>query len=235
MMNNYIFAELDEKKNSFFVKASIMLFGTKKVEDIEIDTGCSYSNIAFKKFFQATDEEALNYKKNAIISHTPYVISFGASDTNDIIKEQRELIKAKKFLNCKSVSYVYQVTLNLSGYIINHDIRVNYDRDGNSLLGMDILKDFDFHIGVSRVTGKSTFIGCLKDRINSEYLDALYQHFGYLSEDACKEICQQVQTQTYLNAVQQAYRAGSWRDYIDKQKKLTALQNKIKRNGEVIR
>lgn len=71
----------------------------------------------------------------------------------------------------------------LNGYNIIHDIGVNYDRTSNILIGMDILKDFDFHCGESKVNGKYLFLGCLKEEINALYLDELYRHFGYINAD----------------------------------------------------
>ena len=59
--------------------------------------------------------------------------------------------------------------------------RINCDTTGNVLIGMDVLKEFDFHCGQSRKTGKYIFIGCLKDELTIEYLNALKNHFGYES------------------------------------------------------
>lgn len=47
----------------------------------------------------------------------------------------------------------------IGGVKISADkICLNYDRKGNILIGMDILKDWDIHIGVSKETGKSLFL-----------------------------------------------------------------------------
>lgn len=58
-------------------------------------------------------------------------------------------------------------------------ICLNYDRKGNILIGMDILKDWDIHIGVSKETGKSLFLACPVENKCKEYVDALKLHFGY--------------------------------------------------------
>ena len=41
------------------------------------------------------------------------------------------------------------------------------------LIGMDILKDFDFRCGESEWNGEHLFLGCLKENINSDYLNEL--------------------------------------------------------------
>ncbi|MCM1097686.1 MAG: hypothetical protein NC427_06430 [Ruminococcus flavefaciens] len=43
---------------------------------------------------------------------------------------------------------------------------------------MDILKDWDIHIGVSKVTGESLFLACPMENKYREYIDALGRHFG---------------------------------------------------------
>lgn len=230
-MNNFIYAELDDKTNSFHINAFMKLFDIEKTGEIEIDTGCSYSNISFKKFFKVTDKEALKYKRNAIIAHRPYALSYGVSDTNKDKLKQKDLVSRHKYIECTAISYIYQISINLSGYIINHSIRVNYDREGNSLLGMDILKDFDFHVGVSQITGKCTFIGCLRDRINDEYLTAILQHFGYLPREYAEQTCINLRNQAYREGVHQGYIAGSWADYCTKNKE----KKFFRRRGDVIR
>ncbi|MCI9571636.1 hypothetical protein [uncultured Acetatifactor sp.] len=49
------------------------------------------------------------------------------------------------------------------------------------LIGMDILKDFDFRCGESEWNGEYLFLGCLKENINSDYLNELHKYFGYIS------------------------------------------------------
>lgn len=67
----------------------------------------------------------------------------------------------------------------IGGVKISSDkIYLNYDRKGNILIGMDILKDWDIHIGVSKVTGKSLLIACPMINKCREYIDALEMNFG---------------------------------------------------------
>ena len=66
----------------------------------------------------------------------------------------------------------------IGGVKISSDkICLNYDRKGNILIGMDILKDWDIHIGVSKVTGKNLFIACPMENECREYIEALEKYF----------------------------------------------------------
>ncbi len=53
---------------------------------------------------------------------------------------------------------------------------INYDRASNILIGMDILKEWDIHIGTID-TGETIFLGCPKGQINDEYLQELEKTF----------------------------------------------------------
>ena len=60
---------------------------------------------------------------------------------------------------------------------------VNYDRHGNILIGMDILSQFDMHIGISQKTNKVTLIGVLKvQEDKSDYENALLEHFSLVKK-----------------------------------------------------
>nr|WP_300663828.1 hypothetical protein [uncultured Acetatifactor sp.] len=67
----------------------------------------------------------------------------------------------------------------IGGVKISSDrVCLNYDRKGNVLIGMDILKDWDIHIGVSKVTGKNLLLACPMESDFREYVNALKRHFG---------------------------------------------------------
>ena len=59
----------------------------------------------------------------------------------------------------------------------NAELLVSYDRTGNVLIGMDVLRLFDVHIGVSAVTGTHMMLACPTDNLSSSYLEALSVHF----------------------------------------------------------
>ena len=43
---------------------------------------------------------------------------------------------------------------------------------------MDILKNWDIHIGKSKITEECMFIACPYDMLNDEYFRTLNEHFG---------------------------------------------------------
>lgn len=69
---------------------------------------------------------------------------------------------------------------SLNNYNIGtQDVYVNYNRRGNILIGMDILKQFDFYIGLSHIKNNIVFIGVLREQEDkSGYYTALKEHFG---------------------------------------------------------
>lgn len=87
-----------------------------------------------------------------------------------------------KAMECPSMKFEHGISdFMIAGVKITSDkICLNYDRKGNILIGMDILKDWDIHIGVSKVTGKSLFLACPIENKCREYIDALERHFGIL-------------------------------------------------------
>lgn len=56
---------------------------------------------------------------------------------------------------------------------------------GNILLGMDIIRQMDNHIGTSKVTGDTVLLACPENAICDEYLLALKEHFGL--ENSCNK------------------------------------------------
>ena len=213
-MINYLYSELNEDNNSFFIRCTINLFGVDAEYYIEIDTGCSNSNIAFKKFFKVDDEEAIKYKKKAIASGVEKHLGFGVSDSKKDRVEAYNLLREGKSLKCKYVNFVYNTDFSFFDYKFNHDVRVNFDRDGNSLLGMDILKDFDMHIGKSLITGKVTFLGCRKDDVSAEFIQAIQSHLGYVPIETMQLAYQQGYDQAQLARIEGIYTAACWRDYL---------------------
>lgn len=83
-------------------------------------------------------------------------------------------------IDCKALKFYHLIKdWKLSQFYIGDvTIGVNYDRTSNILLGMDILKDWEIHIGKSILTGETTFLGCPSNQITKEYLQALEEEFS---------------------------------------------------------
>ena len=145
-----------------------------------MDTGCSYSTISYRVLCNVSHNTALKYKREALVSGLKCQRSYGVSDTESIKERDKTLIEEGRLLECTALKFTHEsIPMSLNGYRIVHDIAVNYDRTSNILIGMDILKDFDFHCGISKMTNEYLFLGCLRNNISREYLSALYMNFGY--------------------------------------------------------
>ncbi len=87
---------------------------------------------------------------------------------------------AQEKMCCPAMKFVHGISdFTVAGVKIACDkICLNYDRKGNILIGMDILQEWDIHMGISKVTEKNLFLASPRESICQEYLDALAQHFG---------------------------------------------------------
>lgn len=167
------------RDNCFYVQSEIKLHGKSIKGNFKLDTGCGYSTVSYRVLCNISHNASLKYKNEAILSGMKFQRSYGVSDTDSIKERDRQLIADGRLLECTALKFTHEkVAMSLNGYHLVHDIAVNYDRTSNILIGMDILKEFDFHCGVSRITDKYTFLGCLKNDITQEYAEALQVHFG---------------------------------------------------------
>ena len=96
--------------------------------------------------------------------------------------EEDERINKGNYLECTTLSFIHPIEgIKIAEYVVPIKvISINYERTRSNLIGMDILKDFDRHEGISRVTGEPIMLACHKDNINQDYLEAMRQHFGYI-------------------------------------------------------
>ena len=179
-MNSFIYSELsryDEFRVSFFCRHH----NIPKYAEIKIDTGAVYSLVPLKTLgvLKADREELrkLYVDKNMIGG----VLHGVEGVFKDILRKEIDNMSRNDKLNQRCFTFWDRFSgVEAGGYALGDRlIRTTCDTDGNILLGMDILKDFDFHIGVSSMTGKHTFIGCMRDAISDEYIKALKDHFGY--------------------------------------------------------
>ena len=90
---------------------------------------------------------------------------------------------------CEALKFRHDIyDFEINGLPISHSyIYVNYNRKGNILIGMDILKDWDIHIRTID-TGENIFLGCPKEQINDAYLQELEDTFHIASELNTKNI-----------------------------------------------
>lgn len=199
MMNSYLYSVLGKTHvNSYTVNLSITLpfhFNKQFNAPAKIDTGCAYTNFSYKALENKgvalnkldkdelieLENKAKQYKKQAIDADLATKTSFGVNDSIEYINLQKELYRNKNYLDCTAISFIHPIkSIYLGGYEVPvEEIKISYDRPKSILIGMDILKNFDIHTGISKVNGENVLIGCLRDNITPEYLTTLEEHFGY--------------------------------------------------------
>lgn len=167
MKNKFIYSKMDSK-NNFYVASTFTLFNTSRSCKFKLDTGCNKTCIPIKKL-NVSDRAARILKQRAIDEHVPYVRSYGVSDTQMTKYNDQILMKEGKAIDCTALRFEHRVK----------DFSI-----GECLLGMDILKNWDIHIGTID-TGDTIFMACPKDQINDEYLMALENTF-HIGTEICR-------------------------------------------------
>lgn len=163
---------------SFSTEASFCLDNFKApFYDIEvkIDTGCSISTIPLKRL-KVSDALCKTLKRTDVAKGIPYFLSYGIESGG--LRHEIPVTDEEK-MECPAMKFEHGISdFMIGGVKIPSDkICLNYDRKGNILIGMNILKDWDIHIGVSKVTGKSLLLACPIKNGCREYMDALELHF----------------------------------------------------------
>jgi hypothetical protein len=192
MRNKYILLEMN-KKNEIRADidisiASLGLFGLENV-NVKIDTGCPYTSIPIKKL-GISSEKALEWKKRDIEDNNiQKQISYGVNDTDEQKEQYREMLKQGKYEELPAVTFLHRgLTMNFDGVEIkSSSVNVSYDRTGNILIGMDILRNWDIHIGTTKY-GKTVLLACPKDQLNDEYFLELNNLFE-LGDDILGAVC----------------------------------------------
>lgn len=164
---------------SFYTEASFVLDNFRSPFydiGVKIDTGCSISTIPLKRL-KVSDTLCKVLKESDIFNHIPYYLSYGIESGG--LKHTVPVTDSEK-MNCPAMKFEHGISdFTVAGMRIPCDkICLNYDRRGNILIGMDILQNWDIHMGTSRITGKNLFLACPKESICQEYLEVLAQHFG---------------------------------------------------------
>lgn len=142
---------------------------------VKIDTGCSISVIPMGVFGWSSSKYR-ELKRKDIENNVYSIASYGVETGG--MKHKKPVTFEEK-LNCTALKFEHKLSeFSIGGMKIHHDcIFVNYDRRGNILIGMDILKDWDIHIGTIH-TGETIFLACPYDQINEAYFMELEQVFG---------------------------------------------------------
>ena len=147
--------------------------------DVKIDTGCSISTIPLAKFEYL--RLLLNQlKADDIRNEVEYLFSSGVETGG---QKHTAPITFRDKMACPALKFRHTVSnFKICDVPISADhLYINYDRMSNILIGMDILKDWDIHMGTID-TGETVFLACPKDQINDEYLQELEDIFHIASD-----------------------------------------------------
>lgn len=171
----YLTAIMDDNRFLCNMKAK---FENKFDEDVDIeviiDTGCAHSHISADLIYIfLSDEERLKTKDKWIKSKRFKGIGHGVESANKQIDYTIDIN------NERVMVYNGFFDISINGVDIgNRALGVSYDTSKIALIGMGILKDFDIHIGTSKILNKVILLACPKDRLNKEYYRALNDHFS---------------------------------------------------------
>lgn len=194
MDSSYIVCSLDREKRAFIAQfeLSIPLHDYDLKAKCVIDTGCSTSMFSLRgRSVNMGESYALQLKKEAIRANLRTHIAFGVNIPDEYIKKQIALYNSGNLLECDVVMFMHSIeNFRVMGYPMGiSTLGISYNNKSALLLGMDVLKYFDFHCGVSLVDdsyygvseGDYILVGCRRDAITKEYLGALCKYFGFPS------------------------------------------------------
>ncbi|MEH2928732.1 hypothetical protein VSQ48_02210 [Candidatus Ventrimonas sp. KK005] len=178
MMNKFLKVNMNNK-NSFICLSTMIIYGCYYELEIKIDTGCSYSTIPLKRLETYTEYELNRMKKRDIFDRVDYKVSYGVETGG---QKHKPVNTDKEKENSSAIKFKHKLdSLVIGGYDFGRrDVYFNYNREGNILIGMDILSQMDIHMGADKNTGEYILIGCLKDNINIAYKEALRNNLGIL-------------------------------------------------------
>lgn len=149
------------------------------LHNVIIDTGCSYSLISYNEIYIFTsNQEQENIKRIAL---RKYMCSLGYGiETSMLNKINLNTMTLDDKVKCRNVRTLEPFSnIRIGGvYIGNKTLNFSYDLDCPSLIGMEILKDWDIHISKSLRTGRTILMACPLDRVSQSYIQALIDEFG---------------------------------------------------------
>jgi len=183
MKSKFILLELNPRNEiRADVNMSIKSLGITEIEkiNVKIDTGCPYTSIPIQKLGISNAKAQQMKQKDCANKKIKKEISFGVNDTKEKRDLDKESFRNGRYTDLKSVTFQHgELKIDFEGVLLRKDsVKVSYDRTGNILIGMDILSQMDIHIGKSRLLGKTVFIACPYDSMNTAYIQSLNEHFN---------------------------------------------------------
>lgn len=175
------------EETGFLAQAEILLHGKNYLCPFRIATGCEYSIVLMSSLIKSEHKDGMiyDYKREAIDYGLKCVIRnsdlYGLPPDFEYEFAMKNDVTKRKALKSKSARFVHKdVNISFADCKIQHDIEVNYDYEGVSVLGMDILKDFRIHGGVSQITNNFVMILGKNGVDGNDFEKLVREHFGYL-------------------------------------------------------
>ena len=180
MSKSYIYCELSEY-DEFKSQFSCCFHGVHKKAEVKIDTGAAYSLVPLKTLGILKNTREARKKYYTEHDQISGVIHGVEGVFRDMSRQEIQALTVEERLALNCLAYWDNIRdIHIGDYAIGDRLlHVSCDTGGNILLGMDVLKDFDIHIGESIVNGKIIFIGCRKDKVNDVFTKAVSEHLGY--------------------------------------------------------
>lgn len=179
-MNKYIEIVMNPTKSG--IGGSFNAVATFKLDNIsslynnvtaKIDTGCSVSVIPLAKYMK-NKQVLVKLKSQDIEAGVRSIVSYGVETGNNRPPVPQTY---QEKMDSSALKFEHNVSdFTINGVRINNNtLHVNYDRTGSILIGMDILKNWDVHMGtIDKATlpeyGQTIFLGCPRDQINKDYI-----------------------------------------------------------------
>ncbi|MCR4789215.1 MAG: hypothetical protein K5888_11560 [Lachnospiraceae bacterium] len=178
MRNEYLKVIMSDR-NEFRTTADLSFKGTDYTKlDVKIDTGCGYSSLPVSRLGLTSSEAYLLKVADSADPSVKKSISFGVNDSKLKREEDKRKFKRKMYMDLSGVTFKHNLSgLSIGSYPIGDcDIRISYDRTGNILIGMDILKLLDVHMGTIG-TGQTILLACRKGKLSQAYREELNKLF----------------------------------------------------------
>lgn len=160
--------------NKFLISMKLSFEGKEESEFRAIlDTGCQHSHISIDNIFIYLSDNDIRADKQKYMQQRPVYIGRGVESQNkDISQDLKDVKNPRIMIHHK----MYDVKIN-DIPLGNKYLGVSYDTSGVALIGMEILKDWDIHIGKNKQR-QTVLLGCPYNQLNQDYYRALENEFG---------------------------------------------------------
>lgn len=179
MKNKYIKISLNDK-NEFRTQADFQIFGVSYNKiDVKLDTGCPQTTILTQKLGIPAERSAILKQQDIDDPSIKKFPSFGVNDSKEFKNMVKGQFRKGVYAGTSAISFNHFIDrISVCGMNVNVEtVKVNYDRTGNILIGMDIMKHWDIHIG-EILTGETIFLACPREQLNAEYYAELSRLFN---------------------------------------------------------